>query len=69
MNILLISPPIIDPVGGRLRAVGVDAERECPPVGIYGLAAILRTHAHVVTVADLVLLGRALYFRLPARTL
>jgi radical SAM superfamily enzyme YgiQ (UPF0313 family) len=57
MKILLISPPIMDVVGGRLRPVGVDAERECPPVGIYGLAASLRGYGHDVTIADLVLEG------------
>src|SRR5215510_10387906 len=57
MKVVLISPPIMDVVGGRLRVVGVDAELECPPVGIYGLAAVLRAHGHEVTIADLVQLG------------
>jgi radical SAM superfamily enzyme YgiQ (UPF0313 family) len=47
----------MDSVAGRLRPVGVDAERECPPVGIYSLAAALEGAGHTVTVADLVLLG------------
>jgi radical SAM superfamily enzyme YgiQ (UPF0313 family) len=57
MKVLLISPPIMDVVDGRLRAVGVDAVRECPPVGIYGLAAVLEAHGHEVAIADLVLAG------------
>src|SRR5689334_3495228 len=57
MKVLLFSPPIMDVVDGRLRAVGVDAERECPPVGIYGLAAALEAGGHEVVIADLVLHG------------
>ena len=57
MNVMLISPPIMDVVGGQLRPVGVDAERECPPVGIYSLAALLRDLGHDVTIVDLVLEG------------
>jgi radical SAM superfamily enzyme YgiQ (UPF0313 family) len=57
VNVLLVSPPILDVVAGRLRPVGVDAERECPPVGIYNLAAALEEVGHTVTVADLVLAG------------
>jgi radical SAM superfamily enzyme YgiQ (UPF0313 family) len=47
----------MDVVSGRLQPVGVDAERECPPVGLYSLAAALEAEGHSVTVADLVLLG------------
>jgi radical SAM superfamily enzyme YgiQ (UPF0313 family) len=57
MRVLLISPAIMDVVDGRLCVVGVDAVRECPPVGIYGLAAVLQAHGHEVTLADLVLHG------------
>ena len=57
MRVLLISPPIMDVVDGRLRAVGVDAERECPPVGIYALAAALEAAGHAAVIADLVLHG------------
>jgi radical SAM superfamily enzyme YgiQ (UPF0313 family) len=57
MKVTLVSPPIMDVVEGRLRAVGVDAVRECPPVGIYALAAALETAGHDVTIADLVYLG------------
>ena len=57
MRVLLVSPPIMDFVGGQLRPVGVDAELECPPVGIYGLAAMLESNGHQVTIADLVLEG------------
>ena len=57
MKVLLVSPPIMDVVRGRLQAVGVDAERECPAVGIYGLASVLEQHGHQVVIADLVLHG------------
>src|SRR5262245_23193744 len=57
MKVVLVSPPIMDVVDGRLRAVGVDAERECPPVGIYGLAAALEAAGDVAMIADLVLHG------------
>jgi radical SAM superfamily enzyme YgiQ (UPF0313 family) len=55
MKVLLVAPPIMDVIGGRLRAVGVDALRECPPLGIYSLAAILEAEGHEVVVADLIL--------------
>src|SRR6185436_17765557 len=57
MKVLLVSPPIMDVVRGRLRPVGVDAEKECPAVGIYSLAAVLEKAGHEVVVLDLVLLG------------
>jgi radical SAM superfamily enzyme YgiQ (UPF0313 family) len=57
VKVLLISPPIMDVVDGRLRPVGVDAEKECPPVGLYHLAAALEAHGHEVLIADLVLEG------------
>jgi anaerobic magnesium-protoporphyrin IX monomethyl ester cyclase len=57
MKVLLVSPPILDVVRGRLQAVGVDAERECPAVGIYSLAAVLEQSGHEVAIADLVLEG------------
>ena len=57
MKVLLVSPPIMDVVDGRLRAVGVDAIRECPPVGVYVLAAALEAQGHEVAIADLVFHG------------
>jgi anaerobic magnesium-protoporphyrin IX monomethyl ester cyclase len=57
MKVLLIAPPIMDVVDGELQVVGVDALRECPPLGIYGLAAILEAQGHEVVVADLILEG------------
>jgi radical SAM superfamily enzyme YgiQ (UPF0313 family) len=57
MKILLIAPPIMDTVGGRLQPVGVDSIRECPPLGIYSLEAILRAQGHDVAIADLILYG------------
>jgi radical SAM superfamily enzyme YgiQ (UPF0313 family) len=57
MKVLLIAPPIMDVVDGELRVVGVDALRECPPLGIYGLAAVLEANGHETAVADLILQG------------
>lgn len=57
MKVLLVAPPIMDTLDGRLQVVGVDALRECPPLGIYTLAAALEARGDEVTVADLVLLG------------
>ena len=57
MKVLLISPPIMDYVGGRLQPVGVDAIRECPPLGMYSLTSMLRAEGHDVVLADLVLEG------------
>src|SRR5262245_38772674 len=57
MKVLLVSPPIMDVVDGRRRTVGLDAERERPPVGIYGLAAVHAAGRHEVVIADLVLHG------------
>jgi len=57
MKVLLIAPPIMDVIDGELRVVGVDAERECPPLGIYGLAAVLEAQGHEAVVADLILAG------------
>lgn len=57
MKVLLIAPPIMDVIGGELRVVGVDALRECPPLGIYGLAAVLEAQGHEPIVADLILEG------------
>lgn len=57
MKVLLIAPPIMDVIDGELRVVGVDALRECPPLGIYGLAAVLEAQGHEAVVADLILQG------------
>jgi radical SAM superfamily enzyme YgiQ (UPF0313 family) len=57
VKILLIAPPIMDTIEGRLQVVGVDALRECPPLGIYSLAAVLESQGHEVAIADLVLHG------------
>ena len=55
MKVLLVAPPIMDTLDGRLQVVGVDAIRECPPLGIYTLAAVLEAEGHDVVVADLIL--------------
>lgn len=57
MKVLLIAPPIMDVVDRRLRVVGVDALRECPPLGIYSLGGILERKGHDVVIADLILHG------------
>ncbi len=57
MKVLLIAPPIMDTIDGRLRVVGVDAILECPPLGIYSLGAVLEAQGHEVVIADLVLHG------------
>jgi anaerobic magnesium-protoporphyrin IX monomethyl ester cyclase len=57
MRILLIAPPIMDDIDGRLQVVGVDAIRECPPLGINTLAAALEDQGHDVVIADLILHG------------
>jgi anaerobic magnesium-protoporphyrin IX monomethyl ester cyclase len=59
MKVLLVAPPILDYVGEELKPIGMDAVKQCPPYGVYLLAAILRTAGHEVTVADLVALGTA----------
>src|SRR5262245_15157771 len=57
MKVLLIAPPIMDTIDGRLRVVGVDAIRECPPLGTYTLASALEGQGHDVVIADLILHG------------
>lgn len=57
MKVVLIAPPIMDVLDGELRVVGVDALRECPPLGIYGLAAVLEAQGHDVVIADFILEG------------
>jgi radical SAM superfamily enzyme YgiQ (UPF0313 family) len=55
MRVLLVAAPIMDSIDGCLQVVGVDAIRECPPLGIYTLAAGLEAEGHEVVVADLIL--------------
>lgn len=57
MKVVLVAPPIMDVVDGELQVVGVDALRECPPIGVYGLAALLESQGHEVVIADLILQG------------
>lgn len=54
MKILLIIPPVLDRFEGRLMPIGLDAVRECPSVGVYLLAAVLRREGHDAPIADLV---------------
>ena len=53
MKVVLISPPAMDLVGDRLMVLGMDATQECPPYGLYLLAAILRHGGHDVRLIDL----------------
>src|SRR5690349_12171045 len=57
VKVVLIAPPIMDYVGGRLRPISMDAERECPPYGMYMLASVLRRDGHEVVLADLIARG------------
>ncbi|MEI9989610.1 MAG: radical SAM protein [Rhizomicrobium sp.] len=54
MIVLLIAPPIMDYVQGRLVSIAMDAHRECPPYGMYLLVSILRAQGHEVIFADLI---------------
>lgn len=54
MKVCLLAPPMMDVVEGALRTISMDAERECPPYGIYMLAAALRTAGHEVVLVDLI---------------
>lgn len=57
MKIVLVAPPIMDRVEGDLHPISMDAERECPPYGIYLLASCARQAGHQVVIADLIALG------------
>jgi radical SAM superfamily enzyme YgiQ (UPF0313 family) len=54
MKVVLIIPPVLDRFGERLMPIGLDAIRECPSVGVYLLASVLRREGHDVVLADLV---------------
>jgi anaerobic magnesium-protoporphyrin IX monomethyl ester cyclase len=54
MKIMLIAPPIMDDFWGEPRPIAMDAVRECPPYGIYLLAAVLRQAGHEVALVDLI---------------
>jgi anaerobic magnesium-protoporphyrin IX monomethyl ester cyclase len=47
----------MDYVGGKIRSIAQDATRNCPPYGLYLLAALLRRDGHDVTVLDLIAAG------------
>lgn len=57
MKVVLIAPPIMDRVDGELRPISMDAERECPPYGIYLLASCVKKAGHEVVLADLIARG------------
>jgi anaerobic magnesium-protoporphyrin IX monomethyl ester cyclase len=57
MNILLIAPPIMDYIDGKLTPIAMDAGFECPPYGIYLLSSILKAAGHDVVLADLIARG------------
>lgn len=54
MKVMLIAPPIMDDFWGEARPIAMDAARECPPYGIYLLAAVLRQVGYDVTLVDLI---------------
>jgi anaerobic magnesium-protoporphyrin IX monomethyl ester cyclase len=54
VKVCLLAPPMMDVVDGSLRTISMDAERECPPYGIYMLAAALRAAGHEVALVDLI---------------
>lgn len=54
MQVLLVAPPVMDDYGGDLRPIAMDADRECPPYGMYLLQAVLRDSGHDALVADLI---------------
>lgn len=54
MKILLIAPPIMDYVDGKLKLIAMDAAHECPPYGIYLLSSILKQSNNDVVLADLI---------------
>jgi radical SAM superfamily enzyme YgiQ (UPF0313 family) len=58
MNVLLISPPVMDKNEvDELIPLAMDAKKIAPPYGIYLLATILRKHDHKVDIADLIASG------------
>lgn len=57
MKILLIAPPIMDYIDGKLAPIAMDAICECPPYGIYLLSSILKDAGHDVVLADLIAQG------------
>ena len=48
MKVLLVAPPIMDYMEGRLVPIAMDAHRTCPPYGMYLLASTLRAAGHEV---------------------
>ncbi len=54
MKVCLLAPPMMDVVDGALQTISMDAERECPPYGLYMLTAALRAAGHEVVLVDLI---------------
>src|SRR5574341_339636 len=61
MKVALIAPPIMDYDSGhswgRLKPIGMDGVRECPPYGIYLLASVMERAGHEVVLIDLIARG------------
>jgi radical SAM superfamily enzyme YgiQ (UPF0313 family) len=57
MKITLISSLLMDYIDGCLSPISMDRLRECPPYGLYLLAAILSGKGYDVTIVDLVAQG------------
>lgn len=57
MKVLLIEPPIMDYIAGKLQPIAQDKGRESPPYGIYLLSEILKQHGYEAVLADLIASG------------
>jgi len=54
MKVVLFVPPVMDDIWGDPRPIAMDANRECPPYGVYLLQAVLKAAGHEAIVADLI---------------
>ncbi|CAG0927433.1 Anaerobic magnesium-protoporphyrin IX monomethyl ester cyclase [Planctomycetaceae bacterium] len=57
LRVVLVAPPLLDMLEGRLVPIAMDRHRTNPPYGIYMLASLLRARGHQVTLADLIISG------------
>jgi len=57
MRVVLVAPPIMDYVSGKIRPIAQDATHNCPPYGLYLLASVLRAQGHHVKILDLIACG------------
>jgi anaerobic magnesium-protoporphyrin IX monomethyl ester cyclase len=54
MKVVLVSPPVMDFAGGRLKPIAQDESRESPPYGIYLLSSVLKRAGHDTCIVDLI---------------